>query len=125
MIDSMAKQKAVQQTRVWLIFDNRQLWIILRLLFISLPEIDISLHEACFCCIFLVKLTQKTERGIIMTHEELRDKLLDYYGSATGIMPAAWGDVLAVQSADNDDLVRMAEDAGIDTPDLEAEDDWT
>ncbi len=22
-----------------------------------------------------------------MTHEELRDKLLDYYGSATGIMP--------------------------------------
>ncbi len=50
-----------------------------------------------------------------MTHEELRDKLLDYYGSATGTMPAAWGDVLAVQSADKDDLVRMAEDAGIDT----------
>ncbi len=59
-----------------------------------------------------------------MTYEDLRDKLLDYYGSATGIMPAAMGDVLAVQSADNDDLVRMAENAGIDTSDLEDETDW-
>ena len=51
-----------------------------------------------------------------MTCEDLRKELPDYYGTATGPFPAAWGDVLRV---DNDELVRIAEEAGIDTLDLE------
>ena len=57
------------------------------------------------------------EKGVLtMTCEDLRKELLDYYGTATGPFPAAWGDVLRV---DNDELVRIAEEAGIDTLDLE------
>ena len=58
-----------------------------------------------------------------MTYEDLRNKLLDYYGTATGPFPAAWGDVLRVQRADHEELLELAQDAGIDTSDLE-EDDW-
>ena len=49
-----------------------------------------------------------------MDFEKLRKKLLDYYGTAAGPFPAAWGDVLAVQRADEAELIRMAYDAGID-----------
>ncbi len=48
-----------------------------------------------------------------MTYEDLRDKLLDYYGSATGIMPAAMGDVIEVERASHAELLRMAKEAGI------------
>lgn len=51
---------------------------------------------------------------IQMTYEGLRKKLLDYYGTATGFFPAAWGDVLEVERADNEKLICMAIDAGID-----------
>ena len=53
-----------------------------------------------------------------MTYEELRSKLLDYYGTAAGPFPAAWGDVIAVQRANNDELLRLAKKAGIDTTGL-------
>ena len=56
-----------------------------------------------------------------MTYEDLRNELLDYYGTATGPFPAAWGDVLRVQNADNEELRRMAIEAGIDTSGLEDE----
>ena len=56
-----------------------------------------------------------------MTYEDLRKELLDYYGTATGPFPAAWGDVLRVERADNDELLRLAEEAGIDTSNPESE----
>ena len=54
-----------------------------------------------------------------MTYEDLRNELLDYYGTATEPFPAAWGDVLRVQSADNKELLQIAIEAGIDTSGLE------
>lgn len=54
-----------------------------------------------------------------MTYEDLRKKLLDYYGTATGPSPAAWGDVLRVQRADNEELLELAREAGISTYGLE------
>jgi len=53
-----------------------------------------------------------------MTYEDLRNELLDYYGTATGPFPAAWGDVIAVERADHAKLLRLAREAGIDTSDL-------
>lgn len=53
-----------------------------------------------------------------MTYEDLRNELLDYYGTATGAFPAAWGDVIEVERADNAELLRLAQEAGIDTSDL-------
>lgn len=54
-----------------------------------------------------------------MTYEDLRKELLYYYGTATGFFPAAWGDVIDVERASNDELLQMAKEAGIDTSDLE------
>ena len=54
-----------------------------------------------------------------MTYEELRKELLDYFGSATGFFPAAWGDVIAIEQADHAELLRMVKEAGIDTEQLE------
>ena len=53
-----------------------------------------------------------------MTYEDLRKDLLDYYGTATGPFPAAWGDVLRVQNADNEELLQIAIETGIDTSGL-------
>ena len=44
--------------------------------------------------VLMVKWTQQRKGAITMTYEDLRKKLLDYYGTATGPSPAAWGDVL-------------------------------
>lgn len=49
-----------------------------------------------------------------MTYEDLRKELLDYYGTATGAFPAAWGDVIEVERADHAELLRLAREAGID-----------
>ena len=54
-----------------------------------------------------------------MTYEDLRKKLLDYYGTATGAFPAAWGDVIEVERADHAELLRLAREAGIDISRLE------
>ena len=54
-----------------------------------------------------------------MTYEDLRKELLDYYGTGTGTSPAAWGNVLRVERADNEELVQLAQKAGIDTIILE------
>ena len=50
--------------------------------------------------------------------EYLRNKLLDYVGTAafSGI-PAAFGDVLEIQSADYDKLLEVAERLGFDVED--------
>ena len=56
-----------------------------------------------------------------MTYEDLRKELLDYYGTAACPFPAAWGDVLRVQRADHEELLELAEEAGIDTSGLEDE----
>ena len=53
-----------------------------------------------------------------MTYEDLREELLDYYGTATCAFPAAWGDVIEVERADHAELLQMAREAGIDTSDL-------
>ena len=57
-----------------------------------------------------------------MTYEDLRNKLLDCYGTATGPFPAAWGDVLRVERADNEELLELAREAGISTYGLEEDD---
>ncbi len=56
-----------------------------------------------------------------MTYEDLRNELRDYYGAATGFFPEAWGNVIAVDCADNEELLHMAEEAEIDTSGLEEE----
>ena len=50
--------------------------------------------------------------------EYLRNKLLDYVGTAafSGI-PAAFGDILEIESADYDKLLKIAEHFGLDTED--------
>lgn len=48
-----------------------------------------------------------------MTTEELRQKLLDYYGTATGIAPWAFIDVSAIERADRETLIAYAAKAGI------------
>lgn len=53
-----------------------------------------------------------------MTYEDLRKELLDYYGTATDVFPAAWGDVIEVERASDNELLQMAREAGIDTSDL-------
>lgn len=60
----------------------------------------------------------KTKGDYFMTYEDLRKELLDYYGTATGAFPAAWGDVIEVERADHAKLLRLAREAGIDTSDL-------
>lgn len=57
-----------------------------------------------------------------MTYEDLREELLDYYGTATGAFPAAWGDVLRVERADNEELLELAREAGISIYGLEEDD---
>ena len=54
-------------------------------------------------------------------YENLRKELLDYYGSATEFFPVAWGDVIEVERASNDELLKMAKEAGIDISRLENE----
>ena len=54
-----------------------------------------------------------------MTYEDLRKDLLDYYGTAIGPFPAAWGDVIAVEQTNHEELRQMAKDARIDTYELE------
>ena len=50
--------------------------------------------------------------------EYLRNKLLDYVGTAAfNGMPAAFGDVLEIQSADYDKLLEVAERLGFDVED--------
>ena len=52
------------------------------------------------------------------TTEYLRNKLLDYVGTAAfNGMPAAFGAVLEIQSADYDKLLEIAEHFGLDTED--------
>ena len=50
--------------------------------------------------------------------EYLRNKLLNYVGTAafSGI-PAAFGDILEIESADYDKLLKIAEHFGLDTED--------
>ena len=50
--------------------------------------------------------------------EILRNKLLNYVGTAafSGI-PAAFGDILEIESADYDKLLKIAEHFGLDTED--------
>lgn len=60
----------------------------------------------------------KTKGDYFMTYEDLRKELLDYYGTATGAFPVAWGDVIEVEQADHAKLLRLAREAGIDTSDL-------
>ena len=59
-----------------------------------------------------------------MTYEELRKELLDYYGTATGASPAAWGDVIEVERADHAELLRLARKAGIDVSAFEEDTTW-
>ncbi len=54
-----------------------------------------------------------------MNYDDLRKELLDYYGTATGPFPAAWGDVLHVERADNEELLELAREAGIDISQFE------
>ena len=50
--------------------------------------------------------------------EYLRNKLLEYVGTAAfNGMPAAFGDVLEIQSADYDKLLEVAERLGFDVED--------
>jgi hypothetical protein len=46
--------------------------------------------------------------------DRLRNDLMDHYGTATGFFPMAFMDVSKVQDASAQELVDMAEDAGID-----------
>ena len=48
----------------------------------------------------------------IFSVEELREKLLDYYGTATGCNPMAMMDVIEVQRATSEQLVELAEKLG-------------
>lgn len=54
----------------------------------------------------------------MLTYKDLRKDLLDYYGTATDPFPAAWGDVIAVQRVDNEELLCMAKEVGFDTSEL-------
>lgn len=54
-----------------------------------------------------------------MTYDELKKELQDFYGTATDLFPAAWGDVISVDHADKNELIQMAKEAGIDTSHLE------
>ena len=77
------------------------------------------IHNDRFCLCPCVILVATKRKGIIfMTYEDLRKKLLDYYGTAAGASPAAWGDVIAVERASHAELLRMAREAGIDTSGL-------
>lgn len=51
-----------------------------------------------------------------MSTEELREKLMDYVGTAAfGGFPAAFGDLAEIENADDDELIEIAERLGIDT----------
>lgn len=76
-----------------------------------------------FCLYACVTMEPTKDKGVLtMTYEDLRKKLLDYYGTATGPFPAAWGDVLRVERADNEELLELAREAGISTYGLEEDD---
>lgn len=50
--------------------------------------------------------------------EYLRNKLLDYVGTAAfSCIPAAFGDVLEIENADHDKLLEIAERLGLDMED--------
>ena len=50
--------------------------------------------------------------------EYLRNKLLDYVGTAAfSGLPAAFGDILEIQSADYDELLEIAEHLGLEVED--------
>ena len=60
----------------------------------------------------------KNNGSIENNTEYLRNKLLDYVGTAAfNGMPAAFGDVLEIQSADYDKLLEEAERLGFDVED--------
>ena len=44
----------------------------------------------------------------------LRSDLMDHYGTATGFFPMAFADVSEVQNASDQELIKMAEEAGFD-----------
>lgn len=49
-----------------------------------------------------------------MSTEELRQKLLDYVGTATfGGMFAAFGDLIEIENADYDELLEIADRLGV------------
>ncbi len=52
-----------------------------------------------------------------MDFDSLREDLIDYFGSASGIIPIAMADVIEVETADEDKLIDIAQDAGFDLDD--------
>ena len=47
-----------------------------------------------------------------MTYDELREKLIDYYGSASCIFPMALISVAEIEAASNQELLEYAREAG-------------
>ena len=51
-----------------------------------------------------------------MSTEELREKLKDYVGTAAfSGFPAAFGDLVEIENADEDELIKIAERLGFDS----------
>ncbi|MBO4432951.1 MAG: hypothetical protein J5852_05400 [Clostridia bacterium] len=58
-------------------------------------------------------------------YSKLRDDLTDYYGTAAfSGMPAALIDVVDIQSASNDSLLRRASENGFDLSDYSCNNGW-
>lgn len=52
-------------------------------------------------------------------YEKLREDLVDYFGSAMGIFPAAIMEVVKIESASNLELIEIARQNGFDLSDYE------
>ena len=51
--------------------------------------------------------------------EDLRDELIDFYGTATGEYPMAMMDVIELERASYDDLIKKARENNFDVDDHE------
>lgn len=45
--------------------------------------------------------------------EELRERIIDYYGSATPLFAVAMGGVSAVENMDDEEIIEKAEEIGL------------
>lgn len=49
-----------------------------------------------------------------MNYEKLREDLIDYFGSASSFMPLSLMEVVRIESADSEEIVKIAQNNGID-----------
>lgn len=57
-----------------------------------------------------------------MTYKELREILIDYYGSASFIFPMSLVNVVEIETADHAELLELAREAGFRITSFDMED---